>query len=172
MKSRGNKTSKAERAERQSRALELMKSGKSQTAIVKELGISRMTFWRDLQAIEARYVEGSTEDVAQFKHAQYQALLQIENALVEGTIPADVGNALTRVRAEVAKLLGLNAPERKVTFNADVDPAKLVGYRKFLYHTRHLSEADVNRLVYPYCDSLPPSHTPNELLGEVTDEKP
>lgn len=25
-------------------------------------------------------------------------------------------------------------------YNADVDPAKLVGYRKFLYHTRHLSE--------------------------------
>lgn len=71
-------------------------------------------------------------------------------------------------------LRGTAAPTRSenLNINADVDPAKLVGYRKFLYHTRHLSEADVYRLVYPYCDSLPPSHTPNELLGEVTDEKP
>ena len=70
-------------------------------------------------------------------------------------------------------LRGTAAPTRSenLNINADVDPAKLVGYRKFLYHTRHLSEADVYRLVYPYCDSLPASHTPNVLLGEVPDEK-
>jgi hypothetical protein len=120
-KSRGNKTSKAERVERQSRAVALMNEGKSQTQIAQELGISRMTFWRDLQAIEARYVEGSQEDVAQFKKAQYQALLQIENAIAEGTIPADVGNALTKVRAEVAKLLGLNAPTKSISHNVNVE---------------------------------------------------
>ena len=71
---RGDKTSKAQRAERQAKALELMKTGATQEAIAELLGISRMTFWRDLQAIEARYVEGSKEDVATFKKSQYEAL--------------------------------------------------------------------------------------------------
>jgi hypothetical protein len=170
-KSRGNKTSKAERAERQTRALELMKSGATQSAIAELLGVSRTTFWRDLQAIEARYVAGSTEDVRQFKEAQYQALMKIEEATANGTIEPDVANALTRIRDSVARLLGLNAPERKVTINTDVDPEKLVGYRKFLYHTRHLSEADVNAKVFPYCDSLPPSGTPQYLLEPSEDMK-
>lgn len=163
---RGNKTSKAARAERQAKALELMKTGATQDAIAEILGVSRMTFWRDLQAIEARYVEGSKEDVAAFKKSQYDALIRIESATAEGSIEPEVANALVRVRDSVAKLLGLNAPERKITanVNADVDPAKLVGYRKFLYHTRHLSEEDVNAKVFPYCDSLPPSETPQHLM--------
>ncbi|MBZ5687214.1 MAG: helix-turn-helix domain-containing protein [Acidobacteriia bacterium] len=163
---RGNKTSKAERAERQAKALELMKTGATQESIAEVLGVSRMTFWRDLQAIEARYVEGSQEDVAAFKQSQYEALIRIESATAEGSIEPDVANALVRVRDSVARLLGLNAPERKVVghVDADIDPAKLVGYRKFLYHTRHLSEEDVNAKVFPYCDSLPPSETPAHLM--------
>jgi hypothetical protein len=170
---RGNKTSKAERAERQSKALELMKTGATQEAIAEILGVSRMTFWRDLQSIEARYVEGSKEDVATFKKSQYDALVRIESATAEGSIDPDVANALVRVRDSVARLLGLNAPTRSVTatINADVDPEKLVGYRKFLYHTRHLSEADVNRLVYPFCDSLPATETPKHLLEPTEDMK-
>jgi hypothetical protein len=113
-KSRGNKTSKAVRAERQAKALDLMKAGLTQKDIAAELGISRMTFWRDLQSIEARYIEGSSEDVKQFKEAQYKALLQIESAAAEGTIPPDVATVLVRVRSEVAKLLGLNAPTKSI----------------------------------------------------------
>ena len=163
---RGNKTSKAARAERQAKALDLMKTGETQEAIAELLGVSRTTFWRDLQAIEARYVEGSKEDVAAFKKSQYDALIRIESATAEGSIEPDVANALVRVRDSVARLLGLNAPERKVVghIDADVDPAKLVGYRKFLYHTRHLSEEDVNAKVFPFCDSLPPSETPQHLM--------
>lgn len=172
-KSRGNKTSKAERAERQAKALELMKEGKTQGVIAELLGISRMTFWRDLQAIEARYVEGSKEDVAAFKKSQYDALIRIESATAEGTIEPEVANALVRIRDSVARLLGLNAPTKSIsaTINAEVDPEKLVGYRKFLYHTRHLSEADVNAKVFPYCDSLPPSGTPQYLLEPSEDMK-
>lgn len=111
---RGNKTSKAKRAERQARALELMKTGATQDAIAQLLGVSRMTFWRDLQAIEARYVEGSKEDVAAFKKSQYDALMRIESATAEGSIEPEVANALVRVRDSVAKLLGLNAPIKSI----------------------------------------------------------
>lgn len=120
-KPRGNKTSKAERAERQARALQLMKEGGTQEAIAELLGISRTTFWRDLQAIEARYVEGSKDDVAAFKKNQYDALIRIESATAEGSIPPDVANALTRIRDSVAKLLGLNAPERSLHANVNIE---------------------------------------------------
>ena len=113
-KSRGNKTSKAARVERQAKALELMKTGATQEAIAELLGISRMTFWRDLQSIEARYVEGSKEDVAAFKKSQYEALIRIESATAEGSIEPEVANALVRVRDSVARLLGLNAPTKSI----------------------------------------------------------
>ena len=121
MKPRGNKTSKAERAERQARALELMKSGETQEAIAEVLGVSRTTFWRDLQAIEARFVAGSNDDVKQFKEAQYQALMKIEQATANGTIEPDVANSLTRIRDSVAKLLGLNAPTKSISANVNVE---------------------------------------------------
>jgi DNA-binding Lrp family transcriptional regulator len=114
MKPRGNKTSKAERAERQARALELMKTGETQETIAEILGVSRTTFWRDLQAIEARYVEGSKEDIAAFKKSQYEALIRIESATAEGSIEPEVANALVRVRDSVARLLGLNAPTKSI----------------------------------------------------------
>jgi DNA-binding CsgD family transcriptional regulator len=112
---RGNKTSKAARAERQARALELMKTGATQDAIAELLGVSRMTFWRDLQAIEARYVAGTKEDVAAFKKSQYEALMRIESATAEGSIEPEVANALVRVRDSVARLLGLNEAEKRIT---------------------------------------------------------
>jgi DNA-binding Lrp family transcriptional regulator len=113
-KPRGNKTGKAVRAERQAKALELMKGGETQEAIAQLLGVSRTTFWRDLQAIEARFVEGSKEDVAAFKKSQYEALIRIESATAEGSIEPEVANALVRVRDSVARLLGLNAPTKSI----------------------------------------------------------
>lgn len=155
-KSRGNKTSKAQRAERQAKALELMKTGATQEAIAELLGISRMTFWRDLQAIEARYVEGSKEDVATFKKSQYEALIRIESATAEGSIDPDVANALVRVRDSVARLLGLNAPERKVVghINVDVDPATMGMYDRFLHSFSRLTQQQKDS-VWIFIESLP-----------------
>ena len=120
---RGNPTSGTERAARQKKALELMKENPSapQEAIAELLGVSRTTFWRDLQAIEARYVEGSKEDVASFKKSQYDALMRIESATAEGSIEPEVANALVRVRDSVARLLGLNAPTKSISANVNVD---------------------------------------------------
>jgi DNA-binding Lrp family transcriptional regulator len=120
---RGNATSKAERAARQAKALQLMEEGATQEAIAQLLGVSRTTFWRDLQAIEARYVEGSKEDVAAFKKSQYDALIRIESATAEGSIEPEVANALVRVRESVARLLGLNAETRHLRTNVNVSAA-------------------------------------------------
>jgi DNA-binding Lrp family transcriptional regulator len=146
MKPRGDKTSKAQRAERQARALDLMKSGETQEAIAEILGVSRTTFWRDLQAIEARYVEGSKEDVASFKKSQYEALIRIESATAEGSIEPEVANALVRVRDSVARLLGLNAPSKSIT--AHVDATENIGpYRKFVLACSGLEESQIEQLL-------------------------
>lgn len=146
IKPRGNKTSKAERAERQSKALELMKTGETQDAIAALLGISRTTFWRDLQTIEARYVAGSAEDVAAFKKSQYEALIRIESATAEGSIDPDVANALVRVRDSVARLLGLNAPTRSVTATINADAEAIGPYRKFVQAVQGLDEQQIEQL--------------------------
>lgn len=162
-KPRGNATSKAHRAERQAKGVKMMNEGMTQTQIASELGVSRMTFWRDLQAIEARYVEGSTEDVRQFKQSQYKALMQIENALAEGTIPAEVANALVRVRSEVAKLLGLNAPERKVVANINAEHS-----REFLLFKEATASLDEGQMqeVYRFAKSLRRSWTPPAIEAD------
>lgn len=169
-KPRGNKTAKAVRAERQAKALELMKTGETQEAIAQLLGVSRTTFWRDLQAIEARYVEGSKEDVAAFKKSQYDALIRIESATAEGSIEPEVANALVRVRDSVARLLGLNAPSRSISANVNVTLSN-----DLLEHSHGLSDEQL-RKVYVFMDSLPREQVtltldvqPNLMLTEGGD---
>lgn len=145
MKSRGNKTSKAARAERQARALQLMKEGKTQAAIAEELRISRQTFWRDLQAIEAHYVSGADADIQQFKEAQYRALMKLEEATAKGVISPDVTNALTRIRDSVAKLLGLNAPTKSVSMSVNPETSPL--FLKFKAAVDGLTEAQIESVL-------------------------
>ena len=122
---RGNKNSGAEiEARRAAIAHDLAATGTlpgTKEEYADLVGISRATLWRDLQALEVRFVEGSEADVRQFKAAQLAALLRIESAIADGSIPSDVGNALVRVRDSVARLLGLNEPERKLVGHVNVD---------------------------------------------------
>lgn len=163
---RGNKTSKAERAARQAEALELMKTNPNATqdAIAELLGVSRMTFWRDLQAIEARYVAGSAEDLKQFKAVQYDALIRIENATAEGSIEPDVANALVRIRDSVAKLLGLNAPDRKIVGHQSLNPVAKGWFGKFNQHgARFRTEESWNK-IFAFMDLLPDDYDPQEEI--------
>ena len=156
-KSRGNTTTKALRAQRQAKAVELLNDGVPTATMLEELQISRATFWRYLQEIEAHYVSGSTEDIKQFKKAQYQALLQIEDATAKGTIPPDVSNALTRIRSEVAKLLGLNAESRSVV--AHVTATVTQGSHKVLPSLSGLTELQLDQ-VMRFAESLPRTPLP------------
>ena len=152
-KPRGNKTSKVERVTRQVRAIELLKSGDTQEAIAALLGISRTTFWRDLQAIEARFVAGTDADVRQFKQAQYQALMKIESATAQGTIEPDVANALTRVRDSVAKLLGLNAPTKSISAHVNTNPEHSPAYLFFREAVAGLNDEQLHQ-VYQFARVL------------------
>jgi hypothetical protein len=122
------------------------------TNLAAALGVSRQTLWRDLQAIEGRYVEGSKDDVATFKKSQYDALMRIESATAEGSIPAEVANALVRVRDSVARLLGLNAPERSITATISADTSPM--FLRFKKHCSGLSDEQLEQ-VYQFAQSLP-----------------
>jgi hypothetical protein len=172
---RGNRNPAAKIAQRRAEVAAAIKLddqvGKQELA--DSLGVSRATLWRDLQAIEARHVEGSKDDVAAFKKSQYDALMRIESATAEGSIPPEVANALIRIRDSVARLLGLNAPERRITAHLDASNTQ-VQYR-FLEHSHGLS-ADQIEEVFRFMDTLPrskvtiadcfPQQTPQLTEGE------
>ncbi len=151
---RGNRNSEAKIEARRAEVAAAINAPERVTRkdLADSLGVSTPTLWRDLKAIRARYVEGSEQDVLAFKRSQYEALMRIEQALIEGTIPADVANAITRIRSEVAKLLGLNAPERRITAHVDASTTQ-VQYR-FLEHSHGLSAEQIEE-VFRFMDALP-----------------
>jgi hypothetical protein len=168
---RGNKTSKAARAARQAKAVELISAGVKQSAIQEELGISRMTFWRDLQAIEARYIEGTAEDVKQFKQAQLAALMRLEEATIKGEVDATTAQALIRIRDSVAKLLGLNAETKHLRVNVNATANQNGRFHKFVTHVAGLSDVQLED-VFRFAASLPRDPLPEPagpplLEGEV-----
>jgi hypothetical protein len=168
----GKPTTKAARAERQAKAAELINAGVPSQQIIAELGISRMTFWRDLQAIEARYINGSVEDVKQFKAAQLAALMRLEEATIKGEVDPTTAQALIRIRDSVAKLLGLNAETRhlRMNVNATSNPTgRAYQIAPFLHGLDDEQFADVCN----YAKSLPrtpapmPPGPPKMIEGEI-----
>jgi len=151
---RGNKQSGAEVEKRRADIAAAVKADEVDTIIdlAEELGVSRWTVMRDLKALRTRYVAGSKEDIQAFRQAQYDALMALEDGILSGAIPADVGNTLLRVRGEVAKLFGLNEPERKIT--AHIDATNTTVQYRFLEHSHGLTAEQVEE-VFKFMDSLP-----------------
>ena len=164
-RSRGNPSTQAEIELRREQVMEKLKTADHQTLsqLADDLGVSRATLWRDLQAIEARFVAGSTEDVKHFKEAQYQALLKIEEATARGTIEPDVANALTRIREAVAKLLGLNAQTKALV--AHTSQPTDVRYLKFKAAADGLDDVQLEE-AFNYLRQLP--RTPRVTIKDAS----
>lgn len=114
-KPRGNATSKAHRAERHAQEIELMNQGLSQTEIAKTLGISRMTFWRDIQTLTEQYTQGNQEAFTVLRNLQVSACIDMAKEVHDGVIEPEVGNSVRGFLDSVSKLLGLNAPTKHLT---------------------------------------------------------
>lgn len=141
-------------------------AGKNQGEVAAELAVSREHVNRTLAELRDRFKDRSPEAFSVYVQQQVELLTKAIEEVWEGTLPPEAANSIRGLMDSIARLTGSNAPTRSenLTMTVEGDPAKLQGYRKFLHHTKHLSLADVNRLVYPYCDQLPPSVTPKELL--------
>jgi hypothetical protein len=97
--------------------------------------------------------------------AQYEVLLKMERAAVEGTLDPDVINAWNRVRESIARLLGLNAPVRSeaVNVNVEADPQKLGPYQWFCFISRDLSFEQIKGPIAEVCDRLRAEKEPEPM---------
>lgn len=164
---------------RKNRLLELLAEGKTQSEAAEILRVENYpadlrTVQRDVQSLRGQWGKENMTQFEQWRDEHIAELQELREKLEDPSIEAKdkIALALAIIR-EDSRIKGTAAPSKSITanVNADVDPAKLVGYREFLYHTRHLTEDDIRRLVYPFCDQLPPSETPAHLLLPSEDMK-
>jgi hypothetical protein len=130
------------------------------------IGVSRATLWRDLTALESQgQLAISEQDRREMVKAQYEVLLKMERAAVEGTLDPDVINAWNRVRESIARLLGLNAPVRSeaVNVNVEADPQKLGPYQWFCFISRDLSFEEIKSPISEVCDRLRAEKEPEPM---------
>ena len=167
-----NTNRKARAEARRKEMLTLVAKGKPDKQIAVELGVTEKTVRNNL-VIARKDPLTITEDNRQATLDELKELKAEVKSHRKGDKPLPLAavDRLIKIAEVVMRLEGTAAPTKSITatINAEVDPAKLVGYRKFLYHTRHLSEEDVNRLVFPFCDSLTP--TPSEPFEPTEDMK-
>jgi hypothetical protein len=143
--------------------------------LAKVFDVDRDTIAEDRKFLMSQVNEGALTETQIYRDDQLARVTEKWDEIEhdESMSGAEKHLAWSRWMKLEMDLRGTAAPTKSITatINADVDPEKLVGYRKFLYHTRHLSEADVNRLVFPFCDTLPPTETPAHLLEPSEDMK-
>jgi DNA-binding CsgD family transcriptional regulator len=169
-----NEGRKARAAARRVEMQKLAAMGRTDKQIADEVGVAAQTVRHNL--VRARKETFNVTD--ENRQATLDELMELKAEVKshrkgDKPLPLAAVDRLIKIAEVVMRLEGTAAPTKSITahVDADIDPEKLVGYRKFLYHTRHLSQADVNRLVFPFCDSLPPTETPAHLLEPSEDMK-
>jgi len=144
---------------RRARLMKLFAEGKSVRAAAMVLrkegyrGASDANVGFDLQAM-------SREAPAKVEDARNQAELELR-ALKKFIADADdmdsseTVSSLLAVHDRVARLLGLDAPTKSigVKVDASIDPATLVGYRKFVHVTSNMDAGTLEK-VYEYAARL------------------
>jgi hypothetical protein len=157
-RARGNKSSKAAIASRQAKEREMIEENPgvldqlTQAEIAQAVGATnRLQVQRDLAQISKPLQLENSTAFEQIKRAQLQTYELMERSLIEGKISPDIAREWRGIRSEVSRLLGLNAPTKTIsaTVNADVDPATLPEYRRWLFETRYMSK-DGHEKVYAY----------------------
>jgi hypothetical protein len=151
---RGGAMKEPKREARRKKLVELVKADGTKPT-PEELGVCRKTLYNDFTALDSQGQLAITEqDRRQMVNAQYEVLLRMEKAAIEGTLDPDVINTWNRVRESIAKLLGLNAPAKTVTAHVEVNPEhsqEFLDYRAAVAHLNDEQKAEVLR----YAKSLP-----------------
>lgn len=146
-RSRGNATSKAVRAERQSQEIVLMNEGKTQAQITTELRISRATLWRDLQTLSQQLNAGNLAEFEQRRNAHESELQRMLEYLLqsEDLTDSELGKLFREYKSDIAKLRGLNAESRSVI--AHVSTANDPLFLKFKSACADLTEAQIETVL-------------------------
>jgi hypothetical protein len=178
MSPKGNhRTTAAQQADRQAQVIEKAAEGKTQGQIAAEVGASLATVKRDFKALALDFQQTTSIANAEFRRAQLAAFELIEQSLVQGQINSETANAWRGIRSEISKLLGLNAPERKVTAHVTGEHS-----RKYLLFRESVAGLDEKQLqeVYRFAKAIKRTWTPPPIeadfpppmraLPEATDE--
>ena len=139
----GNKKSNSAIAKRRTELAERLSKGERVGKLAKELGVSRVTLWRDVKNLTLQFSDPSRAAFQEYRQAHLKVLQTMAQAVLEEKVSAEVAREFRRYQADIAKLIGLNAETRSVVAHvtAEVDPAKLKGYRRFVHETRFLPES-------------------------------
>jgi len=152
-----NQALRAKAAKRTEKALQLLESGKGITAVAKELGIHRKTLWHNLKNLNEKQAEINAESIEQMRSRHHSELRTMMDFVLksEEMTDSEVAGHFRAYASDIAKLCGLNSPEKRITANVDAttDPEKLTGYRKFVVATQRLSLEQMER-VYGYIKTL------------------
>lgn len=138
---------------RKQRAIAMTEEGKTQAQIARALGVTPVAVCLSLKELRKTMNNATAHDFAVYRKGQLAILESIEDALLENKVAPDVAREWRAIRADIARLLGLNAPERSVSVNVDTNnnPGLTV---EFLRHAHGLSEEDMQR-VFAFMDALP-----------------
>lgn len=114
MTHRGNKTSVHTRAKRKARVIELTQAGATKQEIATEVGISRQTLWRYLQALDVQFVESNRDAITALKQKVAGEIAQRADEVLDGELDPKRATAWNNLMSSFNRLLGLNAPTKSI----------------------------------------------------------
>lgn len=151
-RSRGNRRSDAVRAKEKQEIVDMLNEGKTKTEMAGELGISRSTLHRQLNELEAAFVEGGKEAFNKLRMQTAHEFLEKAKQVLDGSVDPDVMNAWTRVMSEFKRTLGLDAPTTSITKRIDAESSPL-----FLMFKKSISGLSDDQLAdaFKYLSGIP-----------------
>ena len=161
-------------ASRRARLMKLFAEGKTVREAQKILNSEghkacRATVGFDLQALSRdapRNVETARQEAEHELRALKDFVFSADDLGSKETV-----DSLLSIHDRISRLLGLDAPAKSVsaTFDATVDPATLVGYRRFRVVTSNMDPATLER-VYRFAEKMNAAPEPRVISPPATSE--
>jgi predicted transcriptional regulator len=149
---RGNKTSSHTRSQRKERVIELAQAGATKQEIATEIGISRQTLWRYLQALDVQFVESNHDAITALKQKVAGEIAQRADEVLAGDLDPKAATAWNGLMLSFNKLLGLNAPSKSIQAHVS---ANLTDRDLKLRKATHGLDEDQLESVAAFARSLP-----------------
>jgi len=135
-----------------------------------ELGLSYKTILRYRDVLMNRMRESNETTIEEYRQEQLADLAELKEKLESPTIKDDrkVELALSIIDREI-RLLGTAAPSKAIVGHvpADIDPEKLVGYRRFVFETRFMDAVTLEK-VFEFCRTLNIAPAPRVIHPPAT----
>lgn len=164
----GNKKSNSAIAKRRLEVAKRLPEGEKVGALAKELGVSRITLWRDIKKLTLQFSDASREAFQEYRQAHLKVLQRMAHAVLEQKVSPDVAGEFRKYQQDIAKLLGLNAEARSVVahVSATIDPAQMGLYNRFLHETRNVPAERFEEL-WAFCRTLRAVTNPAAMLPPI-----